>query len=254
LTELDEVGFAVIQGPDGDFRVRPALVRKRSFDGEILAPEATPRLLRKATVYVSLRETFDQFGALLRLEFLLNHYRQIAKTDRIQPETVFQRFFEENPEMIYRGIHGMHWAKPTLPLPESKGSYQPDFVLRPQIGWAEHSGWEIDDVKLPDAQLLTKRHFHHNLTAALLRGLIKLNDYRRYFDRDDVQDHLLRRFGFVPRTPCAALVVGRRPDAESLLRMNQTINSFEWKVSVVTYDDLFDHQVRRLRLESKLAP
>jgi hypothetical protein len=252
LNELDHVGFAVTPDHCGRLRVSDVLVRKRK-EGEILCPRATPGSLRSSNLYLVSSDSIQEAQKYFELEFLLNGYREIAAAEHVKPETVFQRFFDENPQMLYRGSYGRHWSKPNLPIPGSTERYQPDYVLAPLVGPEFGFNWEVTDLKLPEQPLLLRTRTHQDLPADMVKGLMQLKDYQTYFNRDDVRSELRQRFGSVPRNPKAALIVGRTPGIDDALRFSEALGKFQLNVSVVTYDDILDFQARKFLLELEIS-
>jgi hypothetical protein len=89
LEELDYVGFAVSIHQSGQLSINHALQRRRK-DTEILTNEATPGAIRKNQFLLLAEDLLQGFRPYVELQFLLNHYRDIAKRQSIQPEGVFQ--------------------------------------------------------------------------------------------------------------------------------------------------------------------
>jgi hypothetical protein len=250
LRELEYVGYSVTQDALGRTQVSHVLQRKRR-EGELLADEATPGALR-ASQYLILAEDFiESYGRYDKLKFLIDNYERIAANEGIKPETVFQRFFEENSDLLKRNAFEQLWAKPVLRLPEDpKRSYQPDFVLRPRIAATVGTQWEILDLKLPDDPVVTSGAFHTAFSAKLTRAVQQLRNYREYFSRVDTRDQLIERFGFQPVHPRVAVLIGRRNRTDGLEKAQ---GSAALDVSIITYDDIVEFEESRLFLQGHFA-
>ena len=251
LEELDYVGFAVSVDQAGKLAINHALRRRRK-DTEILTDEATPGAIRKSQFLLLAEDLLQGFQPYAELQFLLNHYRDIAKNDGIQPEGVFQRFFDKNPDLLNRDAFDRHWSQPQLRLPEDpQKSYRPDFVFRPR-GLA-HIGaqWKVMDLKLPDERVVVSPAFHAAISSKLHRALQQLHDYRGYFNRPESAKELRERFGFAPANPKLAVLIGRRSSDEQD-RLSPALDRF-LDIEVLTYDDVLSMEAARLMGELTLA-
>src|SRR5262249_54952244 len=146
LAELEYVGYVVGIDAGGQYHVDHAMSRKRR-ESELLTDEASPGALRRNQYLILSADVLAGFGPYFELNGLLRTYEQIAKERGVKPETIFQEFFEKNPQMIYRNEFAKHFAKPALSDPMSGRVIQPDFVLQPHTAPALAS-WEILDLKL----------------------------------------------------------------------------------------------------------
>jgi len=250
LEELDYVGFTVSLDADGRHKVSHALRRKRR-DSELLADEASPGALRQSQYLILAEDFIENLGTYDEFKFLLEHYESIAKTEGIKPESVFQRFFQQNPHLIQRDLFDRHWAKPTLRLPEHPARFfQPDFVLRPRVAASIGTRWEIMDLKLPDDVLLTPGSFHPAFSQKLTRAIQQLRDYRDYFSRPDTRNQLISQFGYQPLNPRISVLIGRRDRTEVL---DHAQGSAALDVNILTYDDIIEFEESRLVLQGQFA-
>lgn len=250
VRELDYVGYVVTLDEAGLVKVGHALQRKRR-ESELLADEATPGALRAAQYLILTEDFLETFNTYDELKFLIEHYENIARAERIKPESVFQRFFEKNPHLILRDAFDRYWAKPTLRIPESGGRcYQPDFVLRPRAAANLGTKWEVLDLKLPDDPLLTAGSFHPAFSQKLTKAIQQLRDYRMYFNRPDAKDELFARFGYQPTHPRISVLIGRN-DRTSGLEHAQ--GSAALDVNVITYDEILELEERRVVLQGHFA-
>jgi hypothetical protein len=226
-------------------------LQRRRREGEILADEATPGALRQSQYLILSEDFLEGYGTYDELKFIIDNYEQIARSEGIKPETVFQRFFEKNPHLIQRDVFDKHWAKPTLRLPGETGrSYQPDFVLRPRVGANLGTKWEILDLKLPNDPLLTAGNFHPAFSQKLTKAVQQLRNYREYFSRVDTKDELLARFGYQPTHPRVAVLIGRRDRSEGL---DHAQGSAALDVNIITYDEIVEFEESRLVLQAQFA-
>jgi hypothetical protein len=253
LQELEYVGFAVTVGPTLGLDVSHALVRRRR-EGEILTDEASPGSLRASQYLILAQDVLQEFGPYRKLQFLLNHYRELANSQRCKPEAVFQKFFEEHPHLIRRDLFDRHWAQPSLRVPGDVEEYfRPDFVLRPRVGAEVGTKWQILDLKLPDDPLVVSRGFHASLSAKLSRAIQQLQNYRDYFNRPDASAELMRRFGTHPQNPRLAVLIGRRDSLQSPSALDRAQGPRYLDVEVLTYDEIVKLEADRLGLHSALA-
>jgi hypothetical protein len=254
LAELEHVGYAITRDAAGHFRVGHA-VRPRARDGSIVAAGAQPRRMRASRVLILSGDTLELSAPLAELELLLDRYRSIARQQRRRPEEVLQRFFERHPEMIYRDVFIEHWARPRLRLPNApERCIEPDFVLQPRVGARLGARWQVLDIKLPDVQLTVGRRFHPGFSARVLRAVQQLQDYGDYFSRPDTADELRRHFGYAPRNPRLAVLIGRtagQRDREAFtgaVERSRTLG-----VELIPYDEILEAEAQRLSLDFSLS-
>lgn len=246
LRELDYIGYAITLDASDALRVGHALIRARR-ESELLLDEATPAGLRAQRTYILSADVLEDAAPLHELEFLLENHMALARHQHTKSEELFQRFFEQYPHMLYRDAFVSHWARPRLLVPTTGRYLVPDFVLRPISGDWLGSNWEVMELKRPDVSLLERTTFHRTLSRALLKAIGQLRDYRDYFNRDDTREELRGKFGFAPRNPRLAVLIGRRvqpEDAQTLAGGQGVMATLD--VSLVTYDDLLDFDRRRL--------
>ena len=250
VNELDYVGYTVAIDGAGRISVSHALQRRRR-ESELLADASTPGALREAQYLILAEDFLDSFGRYDEFKFLLENYERIAAAERIKPETVFQRFFEQHAELIQRDAFSAVFAKPKLRLPEAPGRfYQPDFVMKPRTGANVGTNWEILDIKLPNDPLMTPGGFHPAFSGKLTRAVQQVRDYRQYFSRNDTKDELIARFGYQPLHPRVAVLIGRRDRAEGIEHAH---GSAALDVEIITYDDIVEFEESRLVLQAQLA-
>lgn len=250
IRELDYVGYVVTLDEQGRVSVGHALQRKRR-DSELLADEVTPGALRAAQYLILTEDFLQSFNAYDELKFLIEHYEKIASTERIKPESVFQRFFEKNPHLILRDAFDRYWAKPTLRLPDRPGRYlQPDFVLRPHAAANLGTKWEVLDLKLPNDPLLTSGKFHPAFSQKLTKAVQQLRNYRAYFSRPDARSELFDRFGYQPTHPKISVLIGRNERTRGL---ENAQGSAALDVNIITYDEIVELEERRLVLQGHFA-
>jgi hypothetical protein len=250
INELIYVGLVVSIDEDGSVRLGHAL-RRRHRHGTILADSADRNALKRSQ-YLILAEDFLQgFRVYDELKYLLAHYEAIAKRQGIKPESVFQSFLQKNPHLVLRDAFGELWAKPKLRFPEAQDKfYVPDFVMKPKIAAHLGTNWEIMDIKLPNDPLLTTGRFHPAFSQKLTRAIQQLRDYRGYFSRTDTREELQARFGYHPRNPRLAVLIGRQHRAAEL-EVAQGTAALD--VSIITYDDLLEFEENKLVLEAGIA-
>jgi Domain of unknown function (DUF4263) len=253
LEELEYVGYAITVGPTGELDVSHTL-RRRRREGEILTDEATPGSLRTGQYLILAEDLIQEFAPYLKLRYLLNNYQQVARAEKIKPETVFQRFFEEHPHLIRRDLFDKHWAQPSLRVPgDSKEYLRPDFVLRPRVAAEVGTKWQILDLKLPDDPLVVSHRFHAALSAKLTKAIQQLQDYREYFNRPDTEEELARQFGIRPLNPRLAVLIGRRDRAQDVASLDKAQGPRYLDIEVLTYDEMVDLEANRLAVHSALA-
>jgi hypothetical protein len=253
LEELEYVGYAVTVGPTGTLDVSHAL-RRRRREGEILTDEAAPGSLRSGQYLILAEDLLQEFASYRKLWYLLNNYQQVARAEKIKPETVFQRFFEEHPHLIRRDLFDRHWAHPSLRIPgDSKRYLCPDFVLRPRVATEVGTKWQILDLKLPDDPLVVSHRFHASLSAKLTKAIQQLQNYREYFNRPDTEEELIRKFGIQPLNPRLAVLIGRRDHAQDVAALDKAQGPRYLDIEILTYDEIVDLEASRLAVHSALA-
>jgi antiviral defense system Shedu protein SduA len=117
----------------------------------------------------------------------------------------------------------------------------------PRIG----SRWKVLDIKLPDVKLTKNRTFHPSFSTKLSDALDQVCDYRRYFNRKDAARFLRKKFGYHPRNPQLAVLIGRGPTSNETRILGERFESRGmFPVEIITYDELLDAQ--SLRIETQL--
>ena len=120
-------------------------------------------------------------------------------------------------------------------------------AVAPQIG----SKWKVLEIKLPDVKLTKSARFHPTFSAKLFAALQQVKDYRRYFGRQDAAKYLHNAFGFQPRNPQLAVLIGRRHTPRVAQVLDEAFESTGiLGVEIITYDELLDAQ--SLRIETEL--
>ncbi|MGA2617381.1 MAG: Shedu anti-phage system protein SduA domain-containing protein [Thermoguttaceae bacterium] len=243
LHELECVGYAVILAADGSLTVNPTF-KKMEVEGEILAPNTSLACLRDSGYLIVSSDVCRASHSYDELANLIKNFRVIAKARKTKPEEVFQTFFSENPRLLFQQPFSQIWTKPRLPRPEDLSKWlEPDFVVKPSVMPQIGSKWRVLDIKLPDVRLTKSSKFHPTFSAKLFHGLQQVYNYRRYFGREDAARFLLKEFGYQPRNPQLAILIGRRPTSRETQILGETFESTGmYRVEIITYDELLDAQ------------
>ena len=251
LRELECVGYAVILGGDGTLSVNPTF-KKADVEGEILAPNTDLNRLRHSGYLIVSSDVCRAAESYRELAYLVDNFRTVAKAKETKPEEVFQTFFSRNPDYLFQQSFAELWPKPRLPLPEDfKKWLEPDFVVKPAVSPQIGSKWKVLDIKLPDVKLTKGSKFHPTFSAKLQAAIQQVADYRKYFARSDAATHLQAVFGFQPRNPQLAVLIGRKLDVEEAQLLDHAFESTQTlRVEIITYDEVLDE--RSLRIAADL--
>lgn len=247
LQELECVGYAVSIDKFGKLTVDPVFVRS-NVEGRILAPKATLGRLRSSRYLILSSDLISDANPYIELSNLLNDYRDLAKKRRTKPEEIFQDFFERNPSMIKRNLFCKHWARPRLRFPEKPTKYiEPDFVLKPRFAANIGTKWQILDIKLPDVALTSGGRFHQGFSAKLLRAIKQVRDYRKYFNRDEIENELVQKFGYHPKNPRLAILIGITPQSDKVKAMEELQGDYNMlDIDIITYDEILESRSKLL--------
>jgi len=171
-----------------------------------------------------------------------------SSTDRVQiagqfrrvlvqakDEMPIQKFFEDNPVMLLRGLIRPHTAwvipRPIFPLPQGGGGV-PDFVL---CEWSSVGPrWIIVELESPTRSPVTKS----SIAAICYHAVEQINHYRGYL-RDNAQ--YLRANGWPGiHGECDGIVlIGRRTDAPQAHR-GRLADFRRQNIEVASYDRILD--------------
>jgi hypothetical protein len=245
LRELECVGYAVVIGPTGHLDVKPTfkVTKEKDVEGEILKGPVPLTALQKAKYLVLSSDVFKAGEAYRQLAYLVDHFRGIARQLKTKPEEVFQRFFNNNREVLFPNSFAQLFPKPRLVIPEDKNKWlEPDFVVEPRVSARLGTRWEILDLKLPDVPVVRGSKFHQTFTSDIFKAFQQLDDYHNFFSRDDkeAKDELFKHFAHHPKNPKRAVLIGRSATQyqEAFDKASRTFPSVE----VITYDEILNQQ------------
>jgi hypothetical protein len=251
LRELECIGHTVIAAADGSLTVNPTF-KKMEVEGEILAPNTNLAYLRDSGYLIVSSDVCRASRLYDELAHRIKDFRAIAKARKTKPEEVFQTFFSENPKLLFQQPFSQFWPKPQLAMPEDLSKWlEPDFVIKPAVMPQIGSRWKVLDIKLPDVKLTKSPNFHPTFSAKLFHALQQVYDYRKYFNREDAAKFLLKEFGYQPRKPQLAILIGRRPTSRESQILDETFETTGMsRVEIITYDEVLDTQ--SLQIETDL--
>jgi hypothetical protein len=156
-------------------------------------------------------------------------------------ETEMHKFFSQHPAILMEARGGIPLSHEiTFDDPKNQ---RPDFSFTPILG-AEGGNLDLLELKGP-AEKLVNRGFHAGFTRKVHAAIDQVRDYERAMRDPANFESLIKRLGFVPETSRLAVLIGRNPDG-NIDRKTLELRKGEVDVEIVTYDEIFETQVRQL--------
>lgn len=248
LAELTYAGYGIGAEADGTLSVFACFARPRT-ETVFFGPAARIQGLRQ-TGFLRLPSTTVAISPSLNaLEHALNDCRKLPPREQ---EPLLQRCLEQHPILLTQGFYDTPWARKPLRDPDPlHQDLTPDFVMAPHEGWEDLLAPTVVEIKSPE-QLAIRRG---QLTGHLLKALEQLmGRYRRFYEDVRTRDERLRAYGRPIERPNYALLIDRHLTPEDRSAWNDRRRSSEWKdVRLITYGDLVDRAMDRVRLEMRVA-
>lgn len=162
-----------------------------------------------------------------------------------QEELLYHEFFNDNQFFLKRDSYSEKLHEVKLDRNASE-HYSLDFTLRPNFNY--QTDLSLIEVKLPNEGILKKKGFHKSFLAKVYGHLAQVSDYKDYLEDPEYQAFVEKRFGFVPRRIDYQLLLGRSSERdENLDVIQKRLRQFNHEhVTLTTYDDLYDYQVKFL--------
>lgn len=237
---FDNLGFLVTY-KNGRLRVGPALGGKTDLENEFYRSKADKTRSNRSRVVTVDRDLYGVQYEVEQLEFLINW----PKTN----EADLQKFFEENPHFLASPTQAIPLPHPRFPINDQE-SLIPDFVLRPVTHPHRDSRWQVLDLKMPSAKLLSGKGRRVRFGAEVADAIVQLNDYTEYFRNPSNKDVIESILSHHLRFPSKAVLIGRMPRQEDVEAL-ELAQSREPAVRIITYDEILDSQKQFLALLSK---
>lgn len=230
LNELEYLGFLVIYD-HGRFRIGTALVPKRGIEGYYYYGPGD-KMDRRNRLFTVDRDLCGINYEVEQFEALIN------SSNASEPE--LQKFFEDHPHFLI----GSNLAE-AIPHPRFSDMCGnvliPDFVLKPIVAEQRHTKWEVIDLKLPSATLLSGSARHRGFSTAVVKAITQLKNYGDYFQNPNNSAKVKSVLGHSLRYPRLAVIIGRLP-SQGLLEDFEKAQSREPYVRLVTYDEILETQ------------
>ncbi len=230
LNELEDLGFLVAYD-HGRFRIGPALTPKRGIEGYYYYGPGDKRERRNSLFTVDR----DLYG----ISYEVEQFEALINNPNVS-EQELQKFFEDHPHFLI----GSNLAKP-IPHPRFADMHGnlliPDFVLKPVVAEQRHTKWEVLDLKLPSATLLSGPARHRGFSTAVAKAITQLRNYGDYFQNPDNSATVKSVLGHALRYPRLAVIIGRLP-SQGQLEEFEKAQSREPYVRLVTYDEILETQ------------
>lgn len=224
-------------------------VRVKLHQTEILSESFVLKQANLPYLWLS-KDFFEIESSIDELESLVNNYLDMPREqlERIQWEEQLQDFFNRNPKFLFQNDFSNYWSQPKIKIPNSRLSYKPDFIMKPEINPQLSKNWEIIDLKLPVQEFMQQTHFHPTFTAKFFKCLRQIKNYKKFFMDESNKESIEKVLKFHPKHPKMTLVVGKRNLLfESQDKLFENLNDFNLSdVYLLSYDEIIDNKKRHL--------
>jgi hypothetical protein len=178
-----------------------------------------------------------QTGAIFQNE--LTEFNDLLSR-RSTTEPRYQRFLEEHPAFL--NMLGYKQAYPKIILEREDGtSLVPDFMIEP----FDQEFWDVLDIKLPTARLITGRRDRKKFSSEVHQLFGQLREYAAYFDDAKNRARIQERYGISAYKPRMIGIIGINYETNDKLQL-QRVKSQYRDYKLWTFEDL--RQIARRRL------
>ncbi len=222
MSDYDRLGFHVVED-NGMFYVNGLAIKMRKGkESELYNGDADMRIGR---MFV-LRRNPERLGREIdELQELINQPKL--------PEPELQRFLEQNPHFITDNI-GRAIPHPRLPTRTGQEEDIPDFAVVPYGPLPRDTDFEILEIKRADEKLIVKkRRGVRKVSAELAYGISQLRQARKSLQDPRNEELVANTLGRAVKHPRLGLIIGRTPDDEELLELDEQ-QSFYPDVRITT--------------------
>lgn len=177
------------------------------------------------------------------LEESINNLIELLQNDE-KSESVYQKYFENNPIVFKVLGYSQSYPKPRLPLINGEW-LEPDFLLKRADGL-----FEILDLKTPQGKLVNTRRKHRTTFSQKVDEYIsQVETYSEYFDDESNRDKVRSLYSYeIQKSPESLIIMGVDSNIDKKL-IYSLLNRRSHKITLQTYDDvlsslLFDYAYR----------
>jgi len=229
LDDFSGHGFAV-RSEAGRLRIDLALVRKGKAETENFYWGAVPK---SHVLFLGIDPS--------QLSSQLAKYSHLINKKGVT-ELEMQAFFEKHPDFLLQGEFDRCWPRFFLPWEKPKTKFFCDFVLRPIVMPSRSRRWKLLELKRPNDRLVSGRREHPRFSSTLSQAISQLRDYSRRLQEHPEQ--VRSKLGQAIQNPRLAVLLGfaRNEDPDKVDLLSQR----EPDVDIITYDEIAEHQARRL--------
>lgn len=156
----------------------------------------------------------------------------LGRTD--EPESAFQDWFEDHPD-VFRAL-GYVQAYPTPTLPrQDEYDLEPDFLCRRPNGL-----WEVVELKLPTQAIVRSPQRRPQFYAPVEQYLSQCREYARYFREASNRAVVRERYGIDVQDEVPSLLVIGVGQQEHRRLINSLLSDRGYRVDVLPYDEIVE--------------